>query len=286
MWDSVRNGFYDFTKPMEGELFWMYQDTLGKVTIALGYLIDTEADALAAPANGADFTRKQDGGVATPADISDDWQRVKADTQHTGHAMQYEDMTNLRISAAGCAALTQTRAAAFESTLQQTAEFAAMDGWPADAQLGLLSMAWAMGPAFAQAGHWPSFRAACGSADWLGAAANCTMSNAWLAKRNAVDRGLFRNAAYSVSQGADPSALYLEIGSQRPVLRLGDSGDDVASLQRFLSFLGYFAGDASGQFDQDTDTAVRSFQTADGLGADGVVGQLTWAALGYNVPTA
>lgn len=286
MWDSVRDGFYDFTKPMEGEVLWMYQDTLGKVTIALGYLIDTEGDALAAPANGADFTRKQDGGVAAPNEISDDWQRVKADALHTGHALQYEDITNLRISVDGCAALTRTRAAAFESTLQQTPEFAAMGGWPADAQLALLSMAWAMGPAFAQGGRWPNFRGSCAAADWLGAAANCTMSDAWLVKRNAVDRGLFRNAAYSVSQGADPSVLYLEIGSQRPVIQLGDSGDDVATLQRFLTFLGYYAGDTLGQFDQATDTAVRNFQAADGLGADGVVGQLTWAALGYSVPTA
>jgi hypothetical protein len=221
MWDSVRDGFSDLTKPMEGEVFWMYQDTLGKVTIALGYLIDTEADALAVPANGADFTRKEDGGVAAPDEISAEWQRVKADTEHTGHANQYGAITSLRISSDGCAALTRTRAAAFESTLQQTAEFASMGGWPADAQLGLLSMAWAMGPAFAQGGRWPDFRAACGAAHWLAAAANCNMSDAWLAKRNAVDRGLFRNAAYLVSQAANPSVLYLEIVGGRRQTGMG-----------------------------------------------------------------
>jgi len=286
MWDSVRDNFYEFTKPMEGELLWMYQDTLGKVTIALGYLIDTEAAALAVPGDGAPFTREQDGGVASPGEISAEWQRVKADTQHTGRAQEYRNLTDLRIDSAGCAALTARRLAAFSASLAQTAEFAGMDGWPADAQLSLLSMAWAMGPAFARGGAWPVFRGACSGFDWLAAAANCNMSNSWLIKRNAVNRGLFRNAAYSVAQAADPSTLYLEVGSRRPTIRLNDSGEDVASVQRFLTFLGFYGGEATGQFDDATDAAVRSFQGSDGLGADGVVGQLTWAALGYTVPDA
>jgi len=286
MWDSVRDSFFDFTLPMEGKVAWMYQDTLGKVTIALGYLIDTEADALAVPSQGAVFTRKQDGGVADPAEISAEWNAVKSDSLHTGHANQYEGLTNLRIGDDGCAILTQVRLQAFESALLQTPEFSDLGTWPADAQLALFSMAWAMGPAFAQGGRWPLFRSSCASHDWIAATANCNMSDAWLTKRNAVDRGLFRNAAYSVSQGADSSTLYLEIGSQRPTIKLNDSGDDVASLQRFLAFLGFFAGDPTSQFDQDTDAAVRSFQAGDGLTADGVVGPLTWAALGYNVPPA
>lgn len=284
MWDSVRDSFYDFTKPLEGEVTWMYQDTLGKVTIALGYLIDSEAAALAVPGEGAPFTRGQGGPLAGPAEIAEEWRRVKGDTLHTGHAQRYAALTNLRISSEGCAALTQRRLIAFESTLGTTPEFSAMANWPADAQLGLLSMAWAMGPAFAQSGRWPNFRAACSGSDWFSAAANCNMSNAWLVKRNAVNRGLFRNAAYAVAQGVDPSTLYLEIGSRRPVVRKNDQGEDVASLQRFLAFLRFYAGQDHGLFDDATDAAVRSLQTADGLTADGVVGPLTWASLGYNVP--
>lgn len=286
MWDSVRDSFYNFTKPLEGEVTWMYQDTLGKVTIALGYLIDSEAAALAVPSDGAPFTRGQDGPLAGSAEIAEEWRRVKADRLHTGRAQRYADLTNLRISSEGCVALTQHRLVAFESTLVSTPEFSAMASWPADAQLGLLSMAWAMGPAFAQSGDWPNFRAACSGLDWLSAAANCKMVNDWLVKRNAVDRGLFRNAAYAVAQGVDPSTLYLEIGSRRPVVRLGDEGEDVASMQRFLTFLGFYAGQDHGRFDEGTDVAVRSLQATDGLTADGVVGQLTWASLGYNVPEA
>lgn len=284
MWDQVSSGFYNFTEPMEGEVLWMYQDILGKVTIGLGHLIDSESAALAVPGEGAPFYQKSDNTQASPEQITAEWRTVKSDTQHTGRAQQYKSITDLRITTEGCAELTRNRLRSFESTLQKTPEFATLGEWPADAQLGLLSMAWAMGPAFAQGGKWPGFRRTCSDMDWLAAAANCNMSNAWLTKRNAVNRGLFRNAAYSVSQGADPSELYLEINAHRPTLRLGESGEDVASLQRFLTYLGFYAGESHGQFDEQTNVAVRAFQSNDGMTTDGIVGQLTWAALGYIVP--
>lgn len=68
-----------------------------------------------------------------------------------------------------------------------------------------------------------------------------------------------------------------------PTLRNGSHGPDVKRLQRILvmiKLLGFERID--GAFGPTTETAVRSFQEGAGLGVDGIVGPLTWAAL----PTA
>lgn len=66
---------------------------------------------------------------------------------------------------------------------------------------------------------------------------------------------------------------------EMPVVKLGDSGDAVKTLQTKLNALGYNCGEVDGVFGQNTLNAVIAFQTAKGLVADGVVGKLTWAAL-------
>lgn len=64
--------------------------------------------------------------------------------------------------------------------------------------------------------------------------------------------------------------------SQRtgPTLSLGDRGQDVKAVQRRLRLI------ADGRFGPQTRRAVQAFQAAAGLAPDGVVGPLTWAALG------
>lgn len=57
------------------------------------------------------------------------------------------------------------------------------------------------------------------------------------------------------------------------------SGADVTVLQAILVARGYTVNAVNGVFDGSTDTAVRKFQTASGLAADGVVGPLTWTAI-------
>jgi hypothetical protein len=55
------------------------------------------------------------------------------------------------------------------------------------------------------------------------------------------------------------------------------TGDDVLLLQQRLLALGYTEiGTADGIFGPNTDTAVRIFQTRNGLAVDGIVGQTTW----------
>lgn len=62
-------------------------------------------------------------------------------------------------------------------------------------------------------------------------------------------------------------------------LRHGSSGDAVKSVQTRLKALGYYADKVSGSFLDNTRQAVRDFQKNNGLGVDGVVGDLTWQAL-------
>jgi N-acetylmuramoyl-L-alanine amidase len=67
----------------------------------------------------------------------------------------------------------------------------------------------------------------------------------------------------------------------------GASGEAVRDLQLRLGALGYdVSGDEPGAFGDMTDSALRAFQEARGLAADGVCGRRTWAALvesGYSL---
>jgi peptidoglycan hydrolase-like protein with peptidoglycan-binding domain len=58
----------------------------------------------------------------------------------------------------------------------------------------------------------------------------------------------------------------------------GNRGADVLAIQYLLAHHGQSAP-TDGVFGASTDTAVRSFQTASGLGADGIVGPATWGKL-------
>ena len=62
-------------------------------------------------------------------------------------------------------------------------------------------------------------------------------------------------------------------------LRQGDSGDDVAYMQRRLIELGYLTGTADGKFGASTLAAVKAFQKANGLTVDGVAGTKTFGVL-------
>ena len=66
------------------------------------------------------------------------------------------------------------------------------------------------------------------------------------------------------------------------LLKIGSKGNDVIALQKFLGL------SADGSFGPGTDKAVKDWQTKNGLTADGIVGDTTWAkmGLGSSTPTA
>ncbi|ASW57130.1 L,D-transpeptidase family protein [Plantactinospora sp. KBS50] len=67
------------------------------------------------------------------------------------------------------------------------------------------------------------------------------------------------------------------------LLRVGDSGPEVAAVQRRLRDLGYWLGDPDGEFGPLTQQAVYALQKAAGYTRDGVVGPKTRAALDRGV---
>ena len=64
-----------------------------------------------------------------------------------------------------------------------------------------------------------------------------------------------------------------------PVLRRGSRGSFVRYLQFMLKIEGYNLGSVDGVFGAQTENAVLSFQRANGLTADGIVGPATWEKL-------
>lgn len=68
------------------------------------------------------------------------------------------------------------------------------------------------------------------------------------------------------------------------VLRFGDTGPNVRTVQYFLAFLGFFLPELppisiNGTFDEATRDAVFTFQNQYGLEVDGIVGRVTWNKL-------
>jgi Putative peptidoglycan binding domain/HEAT repeats len=61
----------------------------------------------------------------------------------------------------------------------------------------------------------------------------------------------------------------------RTILKPGNSGDEVKELQTKLKELGFYDGIIDGGYGGGTRTAVSKFQSANGLGADGIVGTTT-----------
>ncbi len=63
-------------------------------------------------------------------------------------------------------------------------------------------------------------------------------------------------------------------------LRVGDRGETVKQIQQRLKNWGYYSGSVDGVFGAQTEQAVKKFQRANGLTADGIIGPLTAAKIG------
>ena len=61
-----------------------------------------------------------------------------------------------------------------------------------------------------------------------------------------------------------------------PNLQKGSTDPAVPDLQEALKALGYNPGSIDGVFGATTEAAVKAFQQAKGISADGAVGKVTW----------
>lgn len=183
MRDSVRSAFPGRVQKYEGRTSWMYLDTKGLVTTGVGNLIDPVSLATPLP------WLLPGGDPATEEQICSQWSAVKAMAPGMV-AAKYRAADSLYLADEAIDDLVRSKLAAFWSIL--AGQFPDAEEWPAPAQLGLLLMAWALGPHFPA--RWPLFRGACERQDFVSAAAQCEISGARPA-RNAEHRGLFLAAA-------------------------------------------------------------------------------------------
>lgn len=71
----------------------------------------------------------------------------------------------------------------------------------------------------------------------------------------------------------------IEFDILQPTIRKGDHGDVVKQWQAFLNANGYQCGMIDGIFGKNTELAVKQWQAAHGLVADGIIGPKTWASI-------
>jgi GH24 family phage-related lysozyme (muramidase) len=215
MLPAVQSNFPAFSAKFEGRVPYMYLDIRGLVTVGVGNLVDPVASAQALPFRFKNKPGiKAPGSPATPDQIAAEWQTLKNDTSlPTSGFKACEPITQLELSDDAIDSLILQRLADNEGFMKRQPWFQNFDSWPADAQLGLLSMAWAMGPV--GPGSFPNFRAACQRLDFNAAAAQCRMNeagNPGLIPRNNANVTLFSNAAIvlagAAQAGLDRADLY------------------------------------------------------------------------------
>jgi hypothetical protein len=202
MHPSAQAVWHDFTIGFEGEVAFMYLDTIGLVTVGIGNLVDPVSAAVSLPFQfkAKNNAGKPAGQPATQAEIAAEWMHLKhhpkaEHLKNAGHRACAAE-TNLELDPRNLLALFNRKTASNEAYLTKT--FHDFSLWPADAQLSLMSMSWAMGPAFHK--NWPGFRMACLKKDFDTASANCNMKpgrkgDLAVLRRNAADKTMFANAA-------------------------------------------------------------------------------------------
>lgn len=198
MYPSVRSTFRPFNVKFEGLLLHMYLDVKCLVTTGMGQLIDSPNAATAFP-----WAHIDDGRPATLGEVVSEWQHIKSLKQYAKEGGRYfAKFASLQTTLAGIDAAIDRTLDAWEPILRSF--FPNYDTIPADAQLGILSMAWAMGPGFPA--HWPAFTEAVNAGNWLKAADECQMDetgNPGLKPRNAANYNLFMVVTNSNRQQPD-----------------------------------------------------------------------------------
>ncbi|MDQ2944454.1 MAG: hypothetical protein M3Y27_00650 [Acidobacteriota bacterium] len=211
MHSKVQAQFRAFNEPFEGAISYMYLDVLGLVTVGVGNLIDPVTVATTLPFR---FKHKPGianaGALATKEQIVAEWQELKANTSlaHKGH-LACAPITDLELDEAAIDAVIAERLAKNESFLKREPPFKNFDTWPADGQLAVLSMAWAMGPAGVLNFH--HLCASCATMDFKAAATQCKVNeqgNPGVVPRNKANCTLLSNAAAVIAQGFERSTLY------------------------------------------------------------------------------
>jgi hypothetical protein len=204
-WPSVRTIWIDVVRRFEGWTTWMYEDRLGLMTTGMGNLIDTQPPSSDPTGTALSLPWQVNGAPASAAQIAASWHAVRARPDlRTMSGYAYENIAgnDARLTDAGVEALITQK---FDQNSDYLSKrFPNFGQWPADAQLAVHMMAWAMGPAF----KYPKFEAATSQnpPDFMTMAAESAIQGE--AVRSELIKLLLMNAASAQKAHADPSHLF------------------------------------------------------------------------------
>lgn len=203
MHQSVIDNWRKFSDDLEGHVHSMYLDIKGLVTTGVGLLIDPIDYALRLP------WKLPDGTTASDAQVREQWHRLKARQDlKTKHWKYAAEITTIRLTDADIDALVLGKLLENHEFMRNR-YFTDIDEWPADAQLGVHSMAWALGAGFPAT--FKNFAAAVKRGDWRGARASCEIrwrDNPGVRPRNQRNEVCFENAAIVIECGMERSRLH------------------------------------------------------------------------------
>lgn len=168
MKQSVRKVFVEFSTRFDSCVPWMHLDKEGMVRAGINCLVEPIDYAFSVP-----WVHKDDAHKAEINEISADWVRVKKNRllAHAGPS-RARFYTSLELTKEGVEQLTFARLDAYEAHLVAHV-FPQFEGYPANAQLAILSAVWALQDA---ASLKPSFSKAVLEEAWTVAAEECFLS--------------------------------------------------------------------------------------------------------------
>lgn len=170
------------TPQFEGKVPWMYLDTRGFVTAAVGQLLATAADACQLP-----FQNKV--GQASLDEIIADWKRVKAMAPAHSPSFYHCD-SSLTLSGEAIDALLRSRVMGFDKQLDGV--FPQYDSFPHEIKLALLDMIFNLGMGGLL--KYSHLRASIAAKNWAAASTECYRHGP-NAERNLWCENQFRIAA-------------------------------------------------------------------------------------------
>lgn len=201
-----------FLSLYEGEVREMYIDNRGLVTTGVGNLLQTASEA-----NQYKW-EKISGGAASPQEVTSEFERVRSSETKKKipnwavmgggnfiKAAKQSGIVTLRLTGESYDRIFNDKLSGLEATMKRTPGFEDYEMFPADAQLGILSLIWANGAGAENWGPnkqdlrlhktWPNFTSACKQRAWAEIANRKHYK--WkniMADRDTATEQVFRNA--------------------------------------------------------------------------------------------
>jgi GH24 family phage-related lysozyme (muramidase) len=217
---SVIEKWHQFSTPLEGRVGHLYADVKQLLTAGVGNLADPVSLALQMP------WKLPDGSLASKDEVVRQWNAVKSQAAYLSkrHYKFAAPLSTIRLTDEDIDAFVAKRLAQTERALKKA--YPNWDDFPADAQLGCLSMAWAVGDGFPAI--FKNFTRFANKQDWVSAKACAKIkadNNPGVVPRNRNNELCFDNAATVFENAMDRSVLHWPTVATRPKA-------DAAPLQR------------------------------------------------------